>query len=94
MNETQIIVEITLMKRGQLHAFADVTLCASQGELTIRGCRVLCPPQQSPWVAFPSVPYEKDGKTKYKEVLECSRGFKKHLVEQILAEYQKTQKGE
>jgi len=91
MTEIQIFVDLTPLQRDKLQAIADVTLRFGCGELTIRGCRVYCTPGKSPWVSFPSIPYEKEGQTRYRDVLEFSRAFKKRLTDAILEEHGKAQ---
>ena len=90
MNAATLTVEVRLVRKDRLQAFADITICFDLGELTILGCRVLASPGEEPWVAFPAIPDERmepGGKRKYWDVLEFSRGLRKQLVEAVLAEY-------
>lgn len=89
MSAPGLIIEIKRHSSGQLQAFADVTLCGELGECTIYGCRVLCSAGQEPWVAFPTVSYQREGKTQHKEVVSFSRGLRKQITDGILSEYRR-----
>jgi hypothetical protein len=94
MSDDRIVVQLTPTDSGQLRAFADVTLCLGIGELTIKGCRVLHPPGQAPWIGFPQISYEREGQRKWKNVLDLSRGLKSKVTEAILMEFKKRVGGE
>jgi DNA-binding cell septation regulator SpoVG len=84
-----ITVEVKKMERGQLKAFADVTLSTSLGEITMRGFRVVQKDDQPAWVALPTSSYTKDGKIVNTQLLEISRNLKRQLCDAVLAEYHK-----
>lgn len=87
MTDEQIVVSIHLYQSGQLKAFADVTLHTTLGEITIRGFRVVHKPDQAPWIAFPATSYQKDGKTKFKDLLDTPQATHRKVAEAILAEF-------
>lgn len=88
-NET-VIVELKLFDRGQLKAFADVTIALPVGEITVRGFRVVQKDSQTvAWIAFPAVSYSKNGKIINKEILEVSRGLKKQITDAIFTEFKR-----
>ena len=89
MNEPTVTVEVKKMERGNLKAFADVTLETSLGEITLRGFRVIQKDEQPAWVALPSSSYQKDGKTVNSQLLEVSRKLKRQITDAVLAEYHK-----
>ena len=84
-----ITVEIKKMERGQLKAFADVTLTTPIGEITLRGFRVVQKDTQPAWVALPASSYMKDGKTVNSPLLEVTHNLKRQLTDAVLAEYHK-----
>lgn len=82
-----VVTNLKLMNgSGALKAFLDVTF---DEHLTIKGFRVVQKEGQEPWVAFPQITYEKDGKTVRKDVLEVSRLMKKEITEKVLEEFAK-----
>lgn len=90
MNNENVIVELKLFDRGQLKAFADVTIALPVGEITVRSFRVIQKDSQAAvWIAFPAVSYTKDGKIVNKQILEVSRGLKKQVTDAILAEFKR-----
>ena len=88
-NEPVITVELYPFEKGQLKAFADVTISLGPYELTLCGCRVIQNGNQPPWVALPTSSYQKDGQQKNKKVVECSRNLDRLIKEQILEAYEK-----
>jgi DNA-binding cell septation regulator SpoVG len=89
MSESKLIVEVKKMERGNLKAFADVTLPTEFGEVTLRGFRVIQKDEQPTWVALPSSSYTKDGKIVNSPLLEVSRNLKRQITDAVLAEYHK-----
>jgi DNA-binding cell septation regulator SpoVG len=85
----QVTVEVKIMERGQLKAFADVTLTTPHVEITLRGFRVVQKDEQPAWVALPSSSYTKDGKIVNSPLLEVSRNLKRQITDAVLAEYHK-----
>lgn len=90
MAESQLTVEVRPFERGQLKAFADVTIATAIGEITLRGFRVIQKDGEAPWVGFPATTYMKDGKTVNKPVLEVPRALHRQITEQILAEFRRS----
>ena len=88
MADEQCIVTIHRYESGQLKAFADVTLPTPLGEITLRGFRVVEKPGHPPWVAYPATSYQKDGKPKFKDMIDAPQGTKRRLAQAILAEYE------
>lgn len=78
------------LDKGALRAFADVTI----GEVTIKGFRVVHKDlvNSEPWVGFPQIRFEKDGKPVFRDVIEASREVRKEICEKILEEYYKNKK--
>lgn len=89
MDEPTLTVEVKKMDRGQLKAFADVTLTTPLGEITLRGFRVVQKDEQPAWVALPTSSYTKDGKIVNSPLLEVTRNLKRQLTDAVLAEYHK-----
>jgi len=87
MTDEQIVVSIHLFLSGQLKAFADVTLLTILGEVTIRGFRVVHKAEKPPWIAFPATSYQKNGETKFKDLLDMPQATHRKLAEAILAEF-------
>lgn len=85
----EIAVELYPFEKGQLKAFADVTISLGPHDLTLCGCRIVQNGDQQPWVAFPTSSYHKDGQQKNKKVVECSRNLDRLIKEQILEAYEK-----
>jgi DNA-binding cell septation regulator SpoVG len=75
------------LDKGSLKAFADVTI----GEITIKGFRVVHKDlvNSGPWVGFPQIRFEKDGKPTFRDVIEASRQVRREISEKILEEYYK-----
>lgn len=90
MNEQNIIVELKVFERGNLKAFADVTIPTQLGEITVRGFRVIQKDGAGAWVGFPSTSYTKDGKTVNNQIIETSKSLKRKITDLILAEYKRT----
>jgi DNA-binding cell septation regulator SpoVG len=87
MADEHVLVSIHRYDSGQLKAFADVTVLTPLGEVTIRGFRVVHKSGQAPWIAFPATSYQKDGKTKFKDLLDTPQATHRKLAEAILAEF-------
>lgn len=88
MSTHPLMIEIKLIDKGYLKAFADVTLPANIGEITLRGFRVIQKDGQQPWVGFPTISYSKNGKTVNNPVVEVSRSVHREIAEAILREYE------
>ncbi len=80
------VSDFKLLNAGALKAFADVTY----GDMTIKGCRVVQKDGQDPWVGFPQLTYQKNGKTVYKDVIEVPRALKKKIVDLVLDKHKKS----
>lgn len=89
MSEAEILVTIHRHESGQLKAFADVTIPTSLGEFTLCGLRILRKDGHEPWVAFPTIPYEKDGTTRYKKLIDAPQSTQRRIAQAVLAEFQK-----
>jgi DNA-binding cell septation regulator SpoVG len=87
MNEASILVEVKIIDRGNLKAFADITLKTDLGEVTLRSFRVVQMEGKEPWVGFPTISYVKNGKTINNPVIEASRGINREIANAILEEY-------
>jgi DNA-binding cell septation regulator SpoVG len=87
-NEPEVTVRVKLLERGQLRAFADVTIAFSSHELTLLGYRIVQKDGQPPWIALPSSSYQKEGKPVNKKLVECSRKLNQTIQEAILLEYE------
>lgn len=87
-------VRLVKNKESKVKAFVTLTLELGDTDLSINGCKVI-DSKDGLWVAFPTASYEKDGETKYSNVVyvhdenayDDMRAF-------ILEEYDKTVKGE
>ena len=88
-NETEVAVRVKLLERGQLRAFADVTISFSGHELTVLGFRIVQKDGQAPWIALPTSSYQKEGKPVNKKLMECSRKLNQTIQETILQEYER-----
>lgn len=88
-NELEVIVHVTPLERGQLKAFADVTISFSGHELTVLGFRIVQQDGQAPWIGFPTSSYQKDGKPVNKKLVEYSRILHQIIQERILQEYER-----
>lgn len=93
MNDLEMTIELRLMNRGNLKAFADITFPSALGEITVRGFRVVQKEGQEPWVAFPSSSYTKDGKIVNNPILEVSRGLKQKVTVAVLTRYKDALQG-
>ncbi len=80
-----------LDKGGALRAFADVTISINGFEITIKGFRIVHKDlvNSEPWVGFPQIRFEKDGKPTYRDVIEFSKEMRKGITEKIIEEYYK-----
>ncbi len=87
MDNQGIRVDLKEFERGNLKAFADVTIPSALGELTLKGFRVICKDGAAPWVGFPTSSYTKDVKIVNKPVLELASGVKRQISEAVLAEF-------
>lgn len=87
-SEPEVTVRIKLLERGQLRAFADVTIAFIGHELTVLGFRIIQKDNQVPWVALPTSSYQKEGKLVNKKLVECSRKLNQIIQEAILQEYE------
>jgi DNA-binding cell septation regulator SpoVG len=87
MNRPNIEVEVRLVQHGKLRAFADVTITAPVGDITIKGFRVVCEDGKQPWVGMPQSTYTKDGELVKRPVLEMSPRVKRQLAAAVLAEF-------
>lgn len=87
MPEDKLLVEMRIIDRGKLKAFADVTFPCPLGELTVRSFRVIQEEGKVPWIGFPTISYEKNGKQINKNIFEVPRALKSQLVEAILTEF-------
>jgi DNA-binding cell septation regulator SpoVG len=88
-----IMVELrTVENMGKLKAFADVIVTTELGDIVIKSFRVVQDEGKEPWVGFPQIPIQKNGKIVYLPLLEISRGLKHSLQEMILEEYKKNKK--
>lgn len=67
---------------------ADVSLITDQGELSMKGFRIVRTDDKTIFVAPPQEKYVINGVTKYKDILWLDRLFQKFLYSQILTEFQ------
>lgn len=88
-NEPEVAVRVKLLERGQLRAFADVTISFSGHELTVLGFRIIQKDNQVPWIALPTSSYQKEGKPVNKKLVECSHKLNQTIQEIILHEYER-----
>lgn len=88
-NEPEVTVRVKLLERGQLRAFADVTISCSGHELTVLGFRIVQKDGQLPWIASPTSSYQKEGKPVNKKLVQCSRKLNQTIQETILLEYER-----
>jgi hypothetical protein len=94
MNKSKLIdqkdfsVEVTKVDFGSLQAFADLTIRAEAGEVTVKGFRVVHQKGKDAWVALPQTSYLKDGKTINKTVLELPKVLESRVKEAILLGYE------
>jgi len=89
MPDDKLHVELRRLERGQLKAFADVTIPTALGEITIRGFRVVQKDGDSPWVALPTTSYSSNGSQVNKPLIDVARGVKQRLSEAILLEFRR-----
>ena len=88
-NEPDVTVRVKLLERGQLRAFADVTISFNGHELTVLGFRIIQKDGHAPWVALPTSTYQKAGKPVNKKLLGCSRKLNRTIRETVLQEYER-----
>lgn len=84
-----VSANVKLFDRGQLKAFVDLTITLTTGEITLFGFRVIHDGVKAPWVANPTISYEKGGKTLNKSIVEMSRSLQPIFLRLILDEYKK-----
>jgi hypothetical protein len=89
MNEESITIDLRLFDRGNLKAFADITIPSMLGEITVRGFRVIQKDGKVPWVGFPAISYIKNGKTVNNPILEVPKKLQLQIAKQVLAEFQR-----
>lgn len=89
IEDNSITAAAKLFERGQLKAFVDVTFKLSFGEVTVLGFRVIQNGTKDPWVAYPAVSYQKDGKTHNKPIVEATRALQPLLAQTVLDAYRK-----
>jgi hypothetical protein len=87
MDSDCVTAEVKLFERGQLKAFVDVTLKTACGEITIFGFRVIQNAMKPPWVATPTISYQKDGKTVTKPMIGMPRSMQAFLTKLVLDAY-------
>jgi DNA-binding cell septation regulator SpoVG len=87
LSDDQIMVELRRIERGQLRAFADVTMPTAVGEMTIRGFRVVQKDGEQPWIGFPSTSYSKGGTQVNKPIIDVTQSVKRRLTDVILARF-------
>lgn len=61
-------VRLVKNKESKVKAFVSLTLELGDTDLSINGCKVI-DGADGLWVAFPTTPYEKDGETKYSNIV-------------------------
>ena len=84
-----ILVEIRPLKNsGALKAFADVIVSTQQGEICIKGFRVVQKDDAPAWIGLPQTSYQKNGEVKYVPLVDLGRKLKIELTKKILDEYQ------
>jgi hypothetical protein len=85
-----IRIDLTLVSaRLPLRALADVTLCYSEGDITLRRCAVFEKVGEPPWANLPGISIEKHGKKQFVPVVDLSRQLKKRVLDILLDEYRK-----
>ena len=70
---------------GNLKASAILNIA---GKLRINDIRIIQQQNQKPWVAMPSVPYERDGVRKWKGIIEVlDEVLKQQISDAVLSEF-------
>lgn len=72
-----------------LRALADVTLCFSEGEVTVRRCPVFAKPGDLPWATLPRLSFTKKGKKTYVQLLDLPSDLKQRVLTAVLDEYRR-----
>ena len=92
MNEQNSInVDIRPHEKGQLKAFADVTISTGVGEMTILSFRIIQKDGNPPWVAYPAINYtNKAGEPKEQQVILLVPSNRRKLTQAILAKFQES----
>lgn len=97
MNEQEPKIKIVLSKiqaKPPLCALADVTLCFSSQEITLRRCTVFQKTGEPPWANLPGISIQKNSKRQFVPLIDLSRELKKLVLESVLNEYRrKTDEG-
>lgn len=89
MADEQLLITIHRYESGQLKAFVDITMLTPLGEITLRGFRIVQKLGQPPWIANPATSYQKNGETKFKDLIDAPQGTQRRLAQAILAEYER-----
>ncbi len=92
MDEQEPRIEIALSKvqaKAPLRALADVRLCFSTQQITLRRCTVFQKAGEPPWANLPGISIEKNGKRQFVVLVDLSRELKKRVLEAVLDEYQR-----
>ncbi len=80
------IMNYTAVDKGSLKAFVDII---DIDGLILKGLRVIHEVGKDPWVGFPQTSYQKNGKTKYGEIIVMPSEMKKQVCDLILEAYKK-----
>ena len=87
-------VRLVKNKESKVKAFVTLTLELGDTDLSINGCKVI-DSKDGLWVAFPSTSYEKDGETKYSNVVYVhDENAYDDMCAFIMEEYDKAVKGD
>ena len=87
-------VRLVKNKESKVKAFVTLTLELRNTDLSINGFKVI-DSEKGLWVAFPSTSYEKDGETKYSNIVYVHNDDAyDDMCAFILEEYDKAVKGE
>ena len=87
MTASKIIVNVKACERGNLKAFADVSIPSEFGEVAIRGFRVIQEGNERPWVGFPSSSYMKNGQVVRSPLLQLGPALRRQVAEAVLEAY-------
>ena len=88
------VVRMVKNKESKVKAFVTLTLELGDTDLSINGCKVIEGDKDERWVAFPSSSYEKDGETKYSNIVYVhDEDAYDDMCAFILEEYDKAVKG-
>ena len=88
--ETSVSVDLALVGgKPPLRALADVTLCWSEEELTLRRFAVFEKTGQPAWASVPRLQVEKNGRKAYVPLLDLPSGLKRRVLEAVLEEYRR-----